>query len=82
MHFAGSIVVPESVERPLFYYANNTVATHALISTAVESGLKHILFPRRLRFTARRTRCRSRKRIQGAHQPVWRVEADDRMDAA
>src|SRR3954470_2685833 len=38
MHFAGSIVVPESVERPLFYYANNTVATHALISTAVESG--------------------------------------------
>jgi UDP-glucose 4-epimerase len=44
MHFAGSIVVPESVERPLFYYANNTVATHALISTAVESGLKHILF--------------------------------------
>ncbi len=24
MHFAGSIVVPESVERPLEYYANNT----------------------------------------------------------
>ena len=44
MHFAGSIVVPESVEKPLFYYANNTVATHALISTAVEAGVKHILF--------------------------------------
>ncbi len=44
MHFAGSIVVPESVEKPLFYYANNTVATHALVSTAVECGLKHILF--------------------------------------
>src|SRR5215213_7419907 len=29
MHFAGSIVVPESVERPLEYYRNNTVATHA-----------------------------------------------------
>src|SRR3569623_1290602 len=27
MHFAGSIVVPESVEQPLFYYANNPVAT-------------------------------------------------------
>ena len=27
MHFAGSIVVPESVERPLKYYANNTLAT-------------------------------------------------------
>src|SRR6476620_3047183 len=30
MHFAGSIVVPESVERPLFYYDNNTVATAAV----------------------------------------------------
>ena len=44
MHFAGSIVVPESVERPLDYYANNTLATHALISAAVEGGVKHILF--------------------------------------
>ncbi len=44
MHFAGSIVVPESVEKPLLYYGNNTVATHALISAAVESGVKHILF--------------------------------------
>jgi UDP-glucose 4-epimerase len=44
MHFAGSIVVPESVEKPLFYYANNTVATHALISTAVGAGIEHILF--------------------------------------
>jgi UDP-glucose 4-epimerase len=44
IHFAGSIVVPESVEKPLLYYGNNTVATHALISAAVESGVKHILF--------------------------------------
>ncbi|HEX2802618.1 MAG TPA: UDP-glucose 4-epimerase GalE [Sphingomicrobium sp.] len=44
MHFAGSIVVPESVEKPLLYYANNTVATHSLVSTAVESGVRHILF--------------------------------------
>jgi len=44
MHFAGSIVVPESVERPLEYYANNTLASHALISAAVEAGVKHILF--------------------------------------
>jgi len=44
MHFAGSIVVPESVEKPLFYYENNTVATHALFSTAVEAGIRHILF--------------------------------------
>ena len=44
MHFAGSIVVPESVERPLDYYANNTVASHALMEAAVDGGIKHILF--------------------------------------
>ena len=44
MHFAGSIVVPESVERPLDYYRNNTVGSHALIGAAVRAGLKHILF--------------------------------------
>jgi UDP-glucose 4-epimerase len=44
MHFAGSIVVPESVEQPLAYYENNTVASHALVSAAVASGVRHILF--------------------------------------
>jgi UDP-glucose 4-epimerase len=44
MHFAGSIVVPESVERPLDYYANNTVASHSLIGAAVAAGIKHMLF--------------------------------------
>jgi UDP-glucose 4-epimerase len=44
MHFAGAIVVPESVEKPLDYYRNNTLASHALISAAVASGVNHILF--------------------------------------
>ena len=44
MHFAGSIVVPESVEKPLDYYRNNTLASHALISAAVDAGVRHILF--------------------------------------
>ena len=44
MHFAGSIVVPESVEQPLKYYANNTLASHALVSAAVATGVKHLLF--------------------------------------
>jgi UDP-glucose 4-epimerase len=44
MHFAGSIVVPESVAKPLEYYANNTLASHSLISAAVDAGVKHILF--------------------------------------
>jgi len=44
MHFAGSIVVPESVEKPLEYYRNNTLASHALLSAAVDNGLKHFVF--------------------------------------
>jgi UDP-glucose 4-epimerase len=44
MHFAGSAIVPESVEQPLKYYSNNTLASHSLLSAALEVGLKHILF--------------------------------------
>src|ERR1044072_2458628 len=38
MHFAGSVVVPESVERPLKYYENNTARSRALIDSGVEKG--------------------------------------------
>jgi UDP-glucose 4-epimerase len=44
MHFAGSVVVPESVENPLKYYHNNTVKTRALIETVVSSGVRHFIF--------------------------------------
>ena len=44
MHFAGSIVVPESVEKPLDYYRNNTLASHALLSAAVGHGVPHFVF--------------------------------------
>ncbi|WP_300973122.1 UDP-glucose 4-epimerase GalE [Sphingomonas sp. LHG3406-1] len=44
MHFAGSIVVPESVSDPHFYYRNNTVASHALVGAAMTAGVRHILF--------------------------------------
>ncbi len=44
LHFAGSIVVPDSVEVPLDYYANNTLASHALIAAAVAAGVPHIVF--------------------------------------
>src|SRR5262249_37692632 len=40
MHFAGSIIVPESVEQPLKYYRNNTVASRALIESAVVCGVR------------------------------------------
>ena len=44
MHFAGSIVVPESVEAPLKYYENNTVKSRALIEAAVKGGVDHFIF--------------------------------------
>jgi UDP-glucose 4-epimerase len=44
IHFAGSIVVPESVAQPLAYYANNVVAARALIEACVEEGVKAFLF--------------------------------------
>ena len=44
MHFAGSIVVPESVENPLKYYHNNTVKSRALIEAAVAAGVPHMIF--------------------------------------
>jgi UDP-glucose 4-epimerase len=44
MHFAGSIVVPESVEKPLDYYLNNTVKSRALIAAAVAAGVPHFVF--------------------------------------
>jgi UDP-glucose 4-epimerase len=44
MHFAGSIVVPESVENPLEYYHNNTAKSRALIEAAVKAGVPHFIF--------------------------------------
>jgi UDP-glucose 4-epimerase len=44
IHFAGSIVVPESVENPLAYYANNTVASRTLIAASVEAGVRRFVF--------------------------------------
>jgi UDP-glucose 4-epimerase len=44
MHFAGSVVVPESVQNPLKYYHNNSAKTRDLIESAVKVGVKHFIF--------------------------------------
>lgn len=44
MHFAGSVVVPESVVDPLKYYRNNTVATQSLLESVVAAGVPHFIF--------------------------------------
>ena len=44
MHFAGSVVVPESVENPLKYYQNNTARSRSLIEAAVKAKVPHFIF--------------------------------------
>ena len=44
IHFAGSIIVPESIENPLKYYENNTAKTRSLLESAVRGGVRHFLF--------------------------------------
>ena len=44
IHFAASIVVPESVADPLGYYRNNTANSRALIECAVRGGVKQFIF--------------------------------------
>ena len=38
LHFAGSIIVPESITNPIKYYANNTSASLTLIEACIQSG--------------------------------------------
>jgi UDP-glucose 4-epimerase len=44
IHFAASIVVPDSVKDPLSYYRNNTVNSRALIECAVKAGVRQFIF--------------------------------------
>jgi len=44
IHFAGSVVVPESMRDPLAYYRNNTMASRNLLDAAVKCGIKRFIF--------------------------------------
>ena len=44
IHFAGSIIVPESVSDPLKYYLNNTAKSRTLIERCVRGGVRHFIF--------------------------------------
>jgi UDP-glucose 4-epimerase len=44
IHFAGSVVVPESVRDPLMYYRNNTMTTRSLLNVAVKRGISRFIF--------------------------------------
>jgi UDP-glucose 4-epimerase len=44
IHFAGSVVVRDSVADPLGYYLNNTCKSRSLIAAAVEAKVPHFIF--------------------------------------
>jgi len=44
IHFAGSIIVPESIRDPLGYYRNNTMTTRNLLSAAVRHNVQRFIF--------------------------------------
>ncbi|MGY5806934.1 UDP-glucose 4-epimerase GalE [Rhizobium sp. LEGMi198b] len=44
IHFAGSAVVPASIEDPLAYYDNNAGKTRILMSAAIKAGIRHFVF--------------------------------------
>lgn len=44
IHFAGSLIVPESMTDPLQYYDNNTAKTRSLIAAAVAEKVPHFIF--------------------------------------
>jgi UDP-glucose 4-epimerase len=44
IHFAGSVVVPESMRDPLAYYRNNTMTTRSLLNVAVKCGVNRFIF--------------------------------------
>jgi UDP-glucose 4-epimerase len=44
IHFAGSVVVPESMRDPLGYYRNNTMTTRSLLNAAVKGGVNRFIF--------------------------------------
>jgi len=76
IHFAASIVVPDSVRDPLGYYRNNTVNSRALIEAAVKAGgaLFHLLLDR--------GRAGARGRSHRADLALRVLEADERDHVA
>jgi UDP-glucose 4-epimerase len=44
IHFAGSVVVPDSMRDPLGYYRNNTMTTRSLLNAVIKNGIDRFIF--------------------------------------
>ena len=83
IHFAGSIVVPESIADPLGYYLNNTCKSRTLIASAVEAKVPYFIFSSTAAVYGMPKENRSpRTRVLEPISPYGTLEADDRDHAA
>ena len=77
IHFAASIVVPDSVRDPLGYYRNNTMNTCALLDAAIEAGVRQVIFSSTAAVYGNAEECRAaRGRADGADLALRHLEAD------
>ena len=82
MHFAGSVVVPESIRQPLLYYGNNTCKSRALIEATIEFWREAFhFFLDGSSLWHHRMRGDHGKRQTRSPLPLRQVEADDRDHA-
>lgn len=44
IHFAAKLIVPESLEKPIEYYENNTMGVLSLVQACVASNVKKVVF--------------------------------------
>ena len=83
IHFAGSVVVPDSVSDPLGYYLNNTVKSRALIESAVRAGVPHFIFSSTAAvYGGLHGKAVTEDAATAAGIALRHIQADDRTDAA
>jgi UDP-glucose 4-epimerase len=76
IHFAGSVVVPDSIRDPLAYYRNNTMTTRSLLNAAVKCGVD------RCGLRQSRSGTGAGDRADPAAVALRLLQADDRNHAA
>ena len=83
IHFAGSVVVPDSMRDPLGYYRNNTMTTRSLLKAAVKGGVKRFIFSSTAAVYGNPDQMPVPEHAADAADVALRlVEADDRNHAA
>jgi UDP-glucose 4-epimerase len=83
IHFAASIIMPDSVRDPLGYYRNNTVNSRVLVEAVVKAGVRYFIFSSTAAVYGNPTaRAGARGRSHRADLALRVLEADERNHVA